>query len=562
MFHLNSSYTSALKKSCAIMILSKLLINFILIVYTVTLKNMINTVVLSDIKILLPYVLVFIASFIVMTIGNRCVLRLERYFIFHNGKKLREEFITVLNMIKPCCKEQYDRSDISHRYMDEINNIVDFYVSTIPGMVKDFTFFIFFGIYAVIQNAWLICIFIFMAVFVYFLSIRNKKQIGALNSAILSLDVDRNTIEYDVIAAYLELKFYKADNYINQKIWNVEKQYCENSIRLQNKYRFFWGLEIFSFITMSALFYSVGSLLAMQGSLTFGAITSFIVLLDSINSSIFLFPNIMLNLYNIKPSIERYNAWMQEERVNDADAIPVAFCLPETENIYVLEKFGYRYRKHSEDVLLNIHLRIEKGKKYFITGKSGCGKSTLLKMLIGYDNLYEGKLSYRSCEVSDLPFSCLNQDVIYMSDDMFLISGKIREIFLLFYPGIQDEEILKFLELVELQFSLEMEITKDGGNISGGEKQRLLLAMALVKSKPIYLMDECLSMVSIEQQLRIMQRMFQHNITCLWIDHRILPEVLALFHEIILFDDTALYQGTLETMYTKDAFRALMHERG
>ncbi|MCI9448827.1 MAG: ABC transporter ATP-binding protein [Clostridiales bacterium] len=557
MFKLNSSCNSTLKKSCAIMVIVKLLINILLIIYTITLKNMINTVMLADIKILLPYILIFLVSFIVMIISNRFVLRLERRLKFNNGRMLREEFITVLYKIMPCCKDKYDRNDISHRYIDEINNIVGFYVSTIPDMVREFTFLIFLGIYAMVQNAWLILIFIFVATVVCFFSIRNKRQIDELNSEIVPYDVDRSTIEYDVIAANMELKFYDACDYINQKVLQVEERYIQSSIKLQNKYRFFWGMEILSFITMSALFYSVGSIFAIHGSLTFGVITSLVVLLDSINNTIFLFPNIMLNLYNIKPFIERYNLWLKEERINES---PVNHKLSESENIYILENFGYKYRGSREEILSDISIKIKKGKKYFITGKSGCGKSTLLKMLIGYDNLYKGKLQYRNCDISSLKADLINHDVIYMSDDMFLISGTIKEIFLLFYPDIHDEEIQRYLNLVELQFSLDMKIEKDGGNISGGEKQRLLLALSLIKKKSIYLMDECLSMVSLDQQLRIMNRIICSDITCLWIDHRVLPEVLVLFDEILFFDNTILYQGNLETMLKNNSFNSIMHD--
>jgi len=67
-------------------------------------------------------------------------------------------------------------------------------------------------------------------------------------------------------------------------------------------------------------------------------------------------------------------------------------------------------------------------------------------------------------------------------------------------------------------------------------------------------------MVSLEQQLRIMKRIFHSDLTCLWIDHRVLPEVLKFFDEILFLEDSTLYQGTPEAMRANDSFCRLLQK--
>ena len=163
------------------------------------------------------------------------------------------------------------------------------------------------------------------------------------------------------------------------------------------------------------------------------------------------------------------------------------------------------------DVLKNIDIIFPEEKMTAIVGESGCGKSTIVNLLVGSLRPKAG-----SVQVGDLPLETLSRESYYshlavVSYNTYIFNQTVRENFLLANPTTTDEEILEALEKVNLlEFikengGLDKVITEDANNISGGQKQRLALAVNLVADKDIYIFDEATSNIDVESETIIMQ---------------------------------------------------------
>ena len=162
------------------------------------------------------------------------------------------------------------------------------------------------------------------------------------------------------------------------------------------------------------------------------------------------------------------------------------------------------------DVLKNIHMTFPETGMTSIVGESGCGKSTVVNMLLGAYRPQNGSVIVGGKALESLTreswYSCL----AVVSYNTYIFNTSVRENFRLAKSTVTDEEILSALEKVNLadfiheNSGLDKVISEDAANISGGQKQRLALAVALVADKAIYVFDEATSNIDIESEAIIM----------------------------------------------------------
>jgi ABC-type bacteriocin/lantibiotic exporter with double-glycine peptidase domain len=544
---------------CALITFLNLLSNVILLAYTTRVREVVDSVIQKNFQILLNNLILFFVLFVIMLGLNWINMKIVRWAKFKITYEMRDEFLHHLNSIHMYNFDDYGKNNISNRYTDELNRIIGFYIESLPNIIKDITLLILICIYAYTQNVFLFLAIICVCIVVYLCSIRTGKKIGALSEKAVNLDINRNTTEYDIISSKMELKCFGVFDFISAKVKDAEEDYRVNDYKLVRCNRYLWGLYIVTFSIISTIILSVGAILALNGYITFGSITSFLVILDPIVSSIFSAYGVIAIFMDIRPIIKRFNEWQlldEEKEFTKPDAIN------EGDHLFELKYFGYKYNneKSSDYLIDDVNFTIKHGEKYLITGKSGLGKSTLIKIMTGYDDRYRGSLKFEGIELSELGGPFIRGQVVYIGDDMYLFSGSIKEIFTMVYKDISDDEIKKYLDVVELPFLLDQVIDKNGSSISGGEKQRLCLALSLVSKKNIMMMDECISMVPFEQQLRIMKRIFENpDTTCFWVDHRVLPEIFELFDKIIFFDeDKKLHCENYFEISKNESFKSLL----
>ena len=188
----------------------------------------------------------------------------------------------------------------------------------------------------------------------------------------------------------------------------------------------------------------------------------------------------------------------------------------------------YSYEKDRE-ILHGIDVTLKKDNFTAIVGESGCGKSTLSAVLMGRNKGYTGSVTIGGVEMSEISEDSLMRNITYISHNSFLFKGSVRDNLLMGKPGAKDDELWSALRKVKLeaflreQQGLDTAVGEAGGNFSGGQRQRLSIARALLHDTPVYIFDEATSNIDVESENDIMELIMElaKTKTIILISHRL-----------------------------------------
>ena len=194
----------------------------------------------------------------------------------------------------------------------------------------------------------------------------------------------------------------------------------------------------------------------------------------------------------------------------------------------VCKNLRYSYEKDRE-ILHGIDVTFKRDNFTAIVGESGCGKSTLSAILMGRNKGYTGSVLIGDTELSDISEDSLMKNITYISHNSFLFKGSVRDNLLMGRPDGTDEELWDALKKVKLdaflkeQNGLDTAVGEAGGNFSGGQRQRLSIARALLHDTPVYIFDEAASNIDVESENDIMELIMElaKKKTIILISHRL-----------------------------------------
>lgn len=180
--------------------------------------------------------------------------------------------------------------------------------------------------------------------------------------------------------------------------------------------------------------------------------------------------------------------------------------------------------KYSDNTILNnVSLTLNKGFNCLV-GLSGSGKSTLAKLCSKIERTNDGEILINDVNINNLSSKSFYKKACYVSNNTFLFHETIRDIFKFYNAHISEQEMLSLLNEVKLShFSLDLKINDQNSNISGGEKQRLILAFYLSKEYDFYIFDEATSNIDSESEEIILEKIHElaKNKIILFISHRL-----------------------------------------
>ena len=192
------------------------------------------------------------------------------------------------------------------------------------------------------------------------------------------------------------------------------------------------------------------------------------------------------------PEPEKEEGKIQEEQVN-----------------ITMFKVRFSYEPDRE-ILKGIHMNFPAGSFTSLVGLSGSGKSTVAGLLTGRNKGYEGSITAAGMELSRVSEASLMDTVTMVSHNSYLFKGTVEENLRMGKPDASHEEMEKVLREVRLydflhsRRGLETEVAERGENFSGGQRQRLALARALLHDTPVYIFDEATSNIDMESEEMIM----------------------------------------------------------
>ena len=197
---------------------------------------------------------------------------------------------------------------------------------------------------------------------------------------------------------------------------------------------------------------------------------------------------------------------------------------------------------NEKTVLNDISETFKKHELISIVGESGCGKSTLASLLCGTTKGYIGSITIGGVEIKDIDEKTLMNNITAVNFNSYIFAGTVSENMLIADKSASDEKMIEALKMVNLwsflseQDGLDTKLNQQGNNFSGGQRQRLAIARALLHNTPIYVFDEVTSNIDAESENDIMAVI--HNMakikTVILISHRL--ENVVGSDKILLLD--------------------------
>jgi len=354
------------------------------------------------------------------------------------------------------------------------------------------------------------------------------------------------------------------------KSYNLEKritsEFDDSNIGVEeSKYRTYKFNAYLSAMSSSVNYFTICLILVIvgiqviQGNLTIGAAIAAMQLLDYIISPIntigVYINKIKSNAFIINKltSVDMLKKQIGEDVINDFyDRIS-------------LNNVTYSYDgKHN--AVEKINFDFEKNKKYVIIGTSGGGKSTLLQLISGGLEEIQGSITIDGKEMNTIDPQSLNKLMAIIYQNVFLFDDTIKNNITLFDEGVGEEDIENVIKTVGLERlintkSLDGKVGENGEFLSGGEKQRIAIARALIKNTKIILFDEATSALDTENAFNIENMLLNiPDLTLIVVTHKLIIKNLKKYDSILAMQDGKLkeYGSFDDLMEQKGYFYSLL----
>ena len=188
--------------------------------------------------------------------------------------------------------------------------------------------------------------------------------------------------------------------------------------------------------------------------------------------------------------------------------------------------FGYNRAK--PPLLKDFHLVIEPGQRIAVVGPSGSGKSTLARLVAGIYEPWSGEILFDGLARHDIPEEVLSRSLSMVDQEAVLFSGTVRDNICLWNPAFPDEAVVAAArdacihdEILTRTRGYETDVDEDGANFSGGQRQRLEIARALVGGPTVLILDEATSALDASTEERVDDALRRRGVSCLIVAHRL-----------------------------------------
>ncbi len=221
-----------------------------------------------------------------------------------------------------------------------------------------------------------------------------------------------------------------------------------------------------------------------------------------------------------------------------------------------LENVSFSYEEGQDNVLSHVSLEMKPGTVTALVGPSGSGKSTIAKLVAGFWDVTDGKITLGGTDIRNIPLSQLNQEIAYVSQDNYLFDRSVRENIRMGKLTASDEEVEAVAKAAgcdsfirALDHGYDTICGGGGGHLSGGEKQRISIARAMLKNAPIVILDEATASIDPENEALIQQAISKltKGKTLLVIAHR-LGTIANADNIVVVQKGTIVAQGKQETL--------------
>ena len=553
------SYYKPHKKMFILDMLAALFISLIGMVYPVVTRNMLNdyipnkmyvTIIIAGVTVLILYIIRLLLRYFVQYYGHMIGVRMQsqmRKDLFGHLQKLPFTFYDnneTGRIMTRITSDLFEVCELAHHGPENL------LISSVM-IILSFTYL------ATID--WVLTLIIFACVPVLVVATYHfrkgmkrafddrRKSNATINAAVeSSITGIRVTKAYTNSAREME-KFEKGD-----------KQFVEASKSAYNAMAKFHSSTSFITDIFNVFILIAGGLFLYAGRINFGDYSTFIVSVNLFINPVTTLISFMEQFQNGVSGFRRFVEIMEIEPESDA---PGALALDNVEGVIEFKNVSYSYDP-TKEVLHNVDLRLEKGRKLALVGPSGGGKTTLCHLLPGFYKLDEdgGSILIDGKDIRTLTIDSVRRNIGIVQQDVFLFVGSIRDNILYGRPDATEEEVIEAAKkanihdyIMTLENGYDTEIGERGVKLSGGQKQRLSIARVFLKDPAILILDEATSALDNTTEVLIQQALDElcEGRTTLVVAHR-LSTIRNADEIAVVMDGRITERGTHEELMARD----------
>ncbi len=295
---------------------------------------------------------------------------------------------------------------------------------------------------------------------------------------------------------------------------------------------------------------------AVQSGVSVADYTAFQAAYGMLSGALMSVAGIAITAARIKPVIEMAKPVMDAQpEISEGKQI-----VTQVSGGIDLSHVSFRYSETSPLVVDDLSLKIKPGQYVAIVGKTGCGKSTLLRLLLGFEKPQKGAIYYDGKDIASLDLKSLRKKIGVVTQNGKLFQGDIYSNIIISAPRLSVEEAWKAAELADIAddirampMGMHTFISEGSGGISGGQKQRLMIARAVAPNPKILMFDEATSALDNITQKKVSQALDGLKCTRLVIAHRL--STIRRCDRILVLDGGKIVEdGTYEQLIAEKGY--------
>lgn len=358
------------------------------------------------------------------------------------------------------------------------------------------------------------------------------------------------------------IRAFNNQDFEEQRTNQTFKNYAE---RMSKVNRIFAWITPVAFLLMGVVYASIlwfGGNLVAVGTLQIGTVTAVIEYTLLTLAYLMIAAMVLVVIPRSVASLNRLQEVLSEEiEISDPYTEATIAYHPE-KALICFDHVTFQYTETADPVLENVSFVIPKGKTTAIVGATGAGKSTLVKLLLRINEVTAGTISYSGTDIRSLSQQTIRKVISYVPQKAFLFSGTILSNLLMGNAEATTEEIRTALEISQssefidsLPQGIESFVAQGGSNYSGGQKQRMCIARALIKPADVYIFDDSFSALDYKTDaaLRAALHAQMADKTLLIVAQR-LSTIMNADNIIVLDEGRIVGQGTHADLLTTNSY--------
>ncbi|MGC9387076.1 MAG: type I secretion system permease/ATPase [Hydrogenovibrio sp.] len=426
--------------------------------------------------------------------------------------------------------------------LKEFDSIRNFFTSGTVASIVDLPFVVIFllVIFFIAGNIVLVPIAIIAIILLY--SLLMKGPIRKSVEATYEASAQKNAVLIETLTAIETIKSLGVEAHSQWKWEQAVGEIARTSLKSKMLQSSIGRMTGFMQQMSTVVIILAGVYYIKDGDMTMGGLIAAVMLSQRAIGPMGQFANLTSSYHQTKTALDSLNELMLKEIERPLDKRFIQH--PVFDGSIEFVDVCFTYPGESKRALNHVSFKIKPGEKVGIIGRIGSGKSTIEKLILGFYKLDSGSILVDGIDITQLDPAELRRNINYVPQDVTLFSGDVRENIAYRAPYVEDDQILKAARLAGVDDFIKthpsgysLKINEGGSSLSGGQRQSIGVARALLLNSPIYLFDEPTNAMDAKTEQAMIDRLKKGTLknTAIVVTHKM--SLLQLVERLIVMDN-------------------------